>query len=394
VPSKLSIDIQQRRARLGRRQHLATSARADTAAEVARDLAALHSTDPASVFLAVAARTKDPSVAALENALYEDRILVRMLGMRRTMFVVSDELAPVVQAACTRAVAVQLRRRYIQILERTGVATDGAGFMRNVEAATVAALEARREATAQELGQEVPALRTQVRVAQGKSYEGVQSVATWILNQLAADARIVRGRPRGSWISSQYRWSPIDAWFPNGWPALPTPESQASLIRAWLRAFGPGTLEDLKWWTGLTMGEVKRAVTALDVAKVDLGESVGLVLSDDMEPVAAAEPWVALLPGLDPTPMGYVQRDWFLGNHTAALFDRSGNIGPTVWNDGRIVGGWAHRRDGEVAYSLLEDIGGDAERQVEAATHELGRWLGTIRVTPRFRTPLERELSA
>jgi hypothetical protein len=161
-----------------------------------------------------------------------------------------------------------------------------------------------------------------------------------------------------------------------------------------LRAFGPGTLEDLKWWTGLTMGEVKRAVTALDVAKVDLGESVGLVLSDDMEPVAAAEPWVALLPGLDPTPMGYVQRDWFLGNHTAALFDRSGNIGPTVWNDGRIVGGWAHRRDGEVAYSLLEDIGGDAERQVEAATHELGRWLGTIRVTPRFRTPLERELSA
>ena len=266
--------------------------------------------------------------------------------------------------------------------------------MRRVEDAAAQALERRREATAQELGVDVPELKTQVRVAQGKSYEGVQSVATWILNQLAADGRIIRGRPRGSWISSQYRWAPIDAWLPNGMPSLEVADAQATLIREWLRAFGPGTLDDLRWWTGLTMGEVKGAMKRLDVVEVALGESTGLVLADDVEPPDGPEPWVNLLPALDPTPMGYAGREWFLGAHAVALFDRSGNIGPTIWSDGRIVGGWAQRKNGAIAFKLLEDIGRDAERRVEAAAADLERWLGPIRVTPRFRTPLERELSA
>src|SRR5207248_7965990 len=104
--------------------------------------------------------------------------------------------------------------------------------------------------------------------------------------------------------------------------------------------------------------------------------------------------WIALLPGLDPTPMGYVERDWFLGPHAPRIFDRSGNIGPSIWCDGRIVGGWAQRKNGTIAFKLLEDIGAQAEKSVAHAADLLGRWLGSVRVTPRFRTPLERELSA
>ena len=92
--------------------------------------------------------------------------------------------------------------------------------------------------------------------------------------------------------------------------------------------------------------------------------------------------------------MGWSQRAWYVGEHAAALFDRSGNIGPTVWCDGRIVGGWAQRAGGEVVVRLLEDIGtaAAARRRQEAA--RLTAWIGPVRVTPRFRTPLERELIA
>jgi hypothetical protein len=48
------IMVQQRRARLALRHHLAPAARASGPVEVARDLVALHGTDPASVFLAAA----------------------------------------------------------------------------------------------------------------------------------------------------------------------------------------------------------------------------------------------------------------------------------------------------------------------------------------------------
>ena len=74
------------------------------------------------------------------------------------------------------------------------------------------------------------------------------------------------------------------------------------------------------------MGEVKRAVEALDVVEVALGESIGLLLAEDALELPDPGPWVALLPALDVTPMAYVQREWFLGPHASALFDRSGEL--------------------------------------------------------------------
>ena len=56
-------------------------------------------------------------------------------------------------------------------------------------------------------------------------------------------------------------------------------------------------------------------------------------------------------------------RDWYLGPHREALFDTAGNAGPTIWSDGRIVGGWAVLPSGEVVTRLLEDIGSEAARR-------------------------------
>ena len=121
---------------------------------------------------------------------------------------------------------------------------------------------------------------------------------------------------------------------------------------------------------------------------------MGLVLAGDAEPAPEPEPWVALLPGLDPTTMGWQERGWYLGDHRPHVFDRNGNAGPTVWIDGRIVGGWAHRKSGEVVFRLLEDVGAERVALVAATAAELERWLGEIRVVPRFPAPLDKELSA
>ena len=86
-------------------------------------------------------------------------------------------------------------------------------------------------------------------------------------------------------------------------------------------------------------------------------------------------------------------RSWYVGEHASALFDRSGNIGPTAWWDGRIIGGWAHRKDGEIAVRLLEDIGAGASAAIAAEAQRLREWIGPVRITPRFRTPLERALA-
>jgi len=387
-----SIGIEERRVRLGVRHLLAGTATASTPLDAARGVVALHATDPASVFLSVRARTGSVGVEAIEDALYEQRSLIRMLGMRRTMFVVPVELAPVIQAGCTNGIAAMQRRRYTQLLSDAGVG-DGV-WLKEVEDATAQALAARGEATGSQLSADEPRLRTQILMAEGKTYAARQNVTTWVLFLLAADGRIVRGRPTGSWTSSQWRWSPIQAWLPGGMGDLPAEEARVELVRRWLTSYGPATAPDLRWWTGWTAGQVKQALGALQVAEVDLDGATGLLLADDLEPVEQPEPWVALLPALDPAPMGWSQRSWYLGEHAAVLFDRSGNAGPTVWSDGRIIGGWAQRARGEVVFRLLEDVGRQTVAAVEAAADRLSGWTGTVRVVPRFRTPLERELSA
>ncbi|MFN2556863.1 MAG: winged helix DNA-binding domain-containing protein [Nitriliruptorales bacterium] len=386
------IYASERRARLGARHRLAAPAASPV--EAARELVGLHSSDPTSVMLAVRARTNGVFPAAVERALYEDRALARILGMRRTLFVVPVDLVATIHAACTRALAPRERSRLVRLLEEAGIAEDGRAWLAPVEEATLTALRARGEATALELSEQVPELREQIPFGKGKKWEGKVGVSTRLLFLLATEGRIIRTRPLGSWTSTQYRWAPLRSWLGVDVDLLPTAAARTELARRWLQTFGPGTFSDLTWWTGWTVAQTRAALTELQPIEVDLEGATGFVLPHDDRPVDPPGPWAALLPALDPTVMGWVERDWYLGQHRAALFDGNGNAGPSVWWDGRVVGGWAQRRDGEITLRLLEDIGSDAAAAVQAEADRVARWLGVVRFIPRFRTPLEKELSS
>jgi hypothetical protein len=374
----------QRRARLAWRHGLAAPGTGNPTT-VAADLVALHATDAATVHLSVAARLTDPTVTAVEDALYTQRTLLRMLGMRRTMFVVPTTTAPVVQAAATATIAVEQHRLLLKHLQQCGAGdTD---WLTDVQHATIAALHARGgAATAAQLSTDVPRLRTELVFPQGNQY-----ITSRVLLLLAAQGHIVRGRPNGTWTSTQYTWQLLDGWLPGPLPDLDPATARATIARAWLARYGPGTVADLKWWTGWTLTHTRAALASLDTVTVTLDgpAGTGFVLADDVDDVPEPPPWTALLPALDPTMMGWAGRDWYLGPHAPALFDRTGNPGPTIWADGRVVGGWAHL-PGRIAVELLEPADTTA---VRTAADRLADWIGTIQITPRFRTPLERRLT-
>ncbi|TAK00138.1 MAG: winged helix DNA-binding domain-containing protein [Chloroflexota bacterium] len=399
-PTRRKVSVAERRARLARRHHLAPDAVAASALDAATNLVGLHASDPMTVYLAAWARVRDFAAAALETALYDERSLLKVLGMRRTMFVVPVRLAAVINAACAQAMAVGERNRLLTMIEGAGIAGDGERWLAGVEAATVEALDRLGEATAADLAKEVEGLRAQIQFGAGKTWQGQVGVSTRLLFLLAAEGRIIRGRPKGSMLSSLYRWAPMDRWVPGGLPTIPVDEARVELVRRWLATFGPGTTRDIAWWTGWSVAVTKRALAGAGAVEVDLDDgATGWVLADDLEPTPAStarsgsDPWVALLPALDPTIMGWQGRDWYLGEHRERLFDTNGNAGPTIWLDGRVVGGWAQRPDREIVVELLEDVGREVTALVEARAAELRTWLGNLSFTPRFRTPLEQQLS-
>ena len=391
------ISTDERRARLARRHHLTPRAVATSPNEASNDLVGFHGTDPTSVYLAAWARVRGFRTSTLETALYDERSLLKILGMRRTMFVVPIALAGIIQSACTEAIARRERARLVQMIEGAGIAKVGERWLGRVEAETLAALHGLGEATAADLTKEVAGLREQIPFGEGRRWQGTFGVSTRVLFLLSSEGRIIRGRPKGTLVSSLYRWVPMASWVPGGLPEMPKLEAQAELVRRWLAAFGPGTRRDIQWWTGWTVAETRGALAANGAVEVDLDDGgTGFVLPDDVEPASgrSGPSWLAFLPALDATTMGWNERDWYLGSHKGRIFDTNGNAGPTIWLDGRIVGGWAQRRSGEIAYRVLDDVGADATRRIEEKASELREWLGDLRFLPRFRTPVEQELGA
>lgn len=392
----LTISPGQRRLRLLRRHHLARETPAGSVAGAAAGMVVLHATDPATVYVSALVRVPEATLGDVSAALYDDRSVVKLIAMRRTMFVTPTAFAPVVHRAAGLAIAQRLRRQLVQHLSTlpTEPPIDGdvAAWLADVETATEKAVDERGEALATELAKAEPRLRTAILPTTDKKWDVKQNITSRVLTLMGADGRVVRGRPAGTWLSRQHRWASVRGLWPDGLPDVPEADARAELARRWLRAFGPATVADVQWWTGWTLGVTRTVLAGLDTADVDLDGEPGLVLADDTEPEADVAPVATLLPALDPTPMGWQRRDWFLGPHRDALFDRNGNIGPTVWWGGRVVGGWG-MRDGAIRWRLLEDPGAEATAAVEQAAAELEPRLGGASIIPSFRTPLERELA-
>jgi hypothetical protein len=388
------LDVAERRARLVVRHRLAPGVRATDALTAARSVVCLHATDAVTVFLSVQARSRGVAPADVERALYEERTLVRVLGMRRTLWVVPRELVPVVFAAATRAIAARERRRLEAWLRESGVSERPDEWLPEAERAALAAVARLGEALTTEVAAAEPLLARKLRLAAGTKYETTQSAAARVLPLLAMEGQLVRARPRGTWISPQFRWASMESWLGAPLEELDAAAAQAELLRRWLRAFGPATETDVRWSTGWTAREARTALAAVPHEEVDLGDAPGYVLAGDLERTPPPEPAAALLPTLDPSTMGWKERDWYLGPHGPALFDRNGNAGPTVWWDGRVVGGWSQRRDGEIVVGLLEDVGRDTHAAIDAEAERLRAWLGETRFSPGFLPPYQRSLSA
>ncbi len=383
------MDLQERRSRVVRRHRLDGSA--GSVAEAASAVLALHATDPATVYLSALVRAPSLTLADVEREMYDESAVVRIMGMRRTLFAVPPVSVPVVQAAAAAGVARTMRRTLVKQL--TTLPTDPPlpddpvdveAWIDETIARTSAAARRLGQASGAQLGAAEPRLRTAILPTSEKSYDVRRTITSSVLTLMATEGRLVRGRPLGSWTSRQHTWETLVP----GDEAWDEAEARVELVRRYLAAFGPATETDVVWWTGWAKGVTRAALTRLDL--VETGS--GWLLADDVAPVPPADPVATLLPALDPTPMGWKQREWFLPEDSSTLYDTFGNVGPTVWWDGEVVGGWAVRTDGAVATELLTDRGGACAEAVDAAAAALEPRLEGATVTPSFPTPLEKRL--
>jgi hypothetical protein len=365
------------------KQRLAPETRGDDVVQVVEDICALHATSALTPYLSLWSRVKWSSRQQLDTELYENRRLVRVLCMRRTLHIVLSENLPVFFQATKKQVQGQFLSEARGLLMQAGLCKEGeeAGALDRLHQRIVEILADQGPSTVSEISELVPELKIKVEYDVDKPYAGEYSLGSRIVPGMCILGLLVRTKPRGSWRSNLHEYTPLAVWLPDvDLESLTPDEAQARLVRSYLAAFGPATLEDIAWWSGFSKGETRKALSVLDDEIVEAEiEGLGggyLMLTTDrqqlQETQLGPEPTVNLLPSLDPYIMGYRDRRRFLApEHYEKVFDRAGNAIATVWVNGQVVGAW---QELEAAIELLlwQDVESEA---LMTEAQRLGRFL-------------------
>ncbi|MFS3127900.1 winged helix DNA-binding domain-containing protein [Nocardioides sp. Bht2] len=382
------IDDQERRARLALRHALTPSGRAASVEEATRAVAVLHATDSSTIYLALWARVTGLKPADVDHALYEERSVVRQMAMRRTIFGVPRELLPAAVGSAGQRIAEQQRRAIARDVEKAQISADGIAWVAAAEAAVARRLADGGAFTTRQLRDELPELDGTIDYAPHKSYGGAQPLAPRIFTAMSAAGVIVRARQTHHWRLNKPTWQAMESWLGEPLEPLDSAAGYAELVAAWLRRFGPGTEEDLVWWLGSTKAAARRALADVEAVEVTLdGGARGWVLPDDLDTSDEVEPWVALLPSLDPTTMGWKGRDFYLAGRQPRYFDSVGNGGATAWVDGRVVGTWIQDADGVVSVHLDDPVESWAQRALQAEAERLTAWCEGVRISSIWVSP-------
>jgi len=140
-------------------------------------------------------------------------------------------------------------------------------------------------------------------------------------------------------------------------------EALGELATRYFQSHGPATVRDFVWWSGLTVGDARRA---LEIARGQSATHDGLTYwtVGPRRPIASAAPSVHLLPAYDEYLVAY--RDKLAVPRDSAFF---GLLPPAILSNGRIVGTW---KAAAGAPTVMTDL---ARRLSSAERQRLGREL-------------------
>jgi Winged helix DNA-binding domain len=380
----------ERRARLARRHALAPQHRVADAQTAAKAMVVLHATEPATPYLSLFARVDTFTRAHLEEALFESKKLVRQLAMRHTLFVFPRHLLPAALSGPSARIARQDHGKLVKDLERSQVTDDGAIWLAAARQAVLGRLAGGTELSAVELREDLAELAGQVSWYEHKPYGNVQHIAPRVLAWMGATGDLVRGHNGGHWRVNRNLWTRMDEWLNEPIARVDAREGYAQLVERYLRTFGPVTETDLVWWFGAAKGAMRQALADLKAVKVRLErDQTGWVLPGDVDPEPPVGPWAALLPALDPTALGWKERDFYLApEFYSAIFDWSGNCGTTAWWNGQIVGAYVQQDAGQVELILSRDPGPTGRVALQKEAERLNKWLDGEKVSAAYKSPL------
>ena len=290
-------------------------------AEVVRWLGAIQAQEYQQALWAIGVRTQGVTLADVEQALAEGRI-VRTWPMRGTLhFVPAEDARWMLMLTASRAVA-RHRGRLAQLELDDETLACAADVFR-------AALAGGRRLSR-------PAM-LQVLEGAGIRTEGQRGYH--ILWYLSHTGVLCPGPLDGR----TQTFVLLDEWVPQS-RDLSREEALATLAGRYFASHGPATVHDFAWWSGLTVADARAGLAAVqaDLTPIEVDGTTYWVAADTPREVADEPVGIVLLPGFDEYLLGYKDRSAVLPKEhvDGVVPGQNGMFLPMVVVDGQVVGTW------------------------------------------------------
>ncbi|NVM36542.1 MAG: winged helix DNA-binding domain-containing protein [Candidatus Lokiarchaeota archaeon] len=309
-----------------KKQHLLEDNKTDDIVKITEDLCGLHSTELTTSYLSLFARTNNFLKSNLEKELYLNKTLARIRGMRKTLFIESVNLIPIVYAATSNIIESSFEKymefHKIPMNEYHEISQNITNILKGRE---LSASEIRKELNSKS---NIPAI--------------IQVMCNYGL--------LIRGKPIKDWKDRRNKYTLFKNYFPElELTKLNEKDAIQLLIEKYIKSYGPVSENDISWWTGLTKTKIRDALKSTNhrFEKVKISElnNTLLMFKEDIDQLndypISGKRTLNLLPRLDPYPMGYKDRDRYIDEKNySKVFDRSGNIASTIFLDGVAIGVW------------------------------------------------------
>jgi Winged helix DNA-binding domain len=321
--------------------------------EVVRWLGAIQAQDYLQSLWAIGLRLKSATVADIEQAIFDGKI-VRTWPMRGTLhFVPPEDAKWMLKLSASRMLAKDGRRlKQLRLDEET---------MERCKELFYDALKGNKRLSRPDM--------MKLLEEAGISTENQRGYhILWYVSQTGLICL-------GPMQDKQQTFVLLDEWAPNS-RELSREESLAELARRYFASHGPATAHDFAWWAGLTVTEARSGLEAampgLTSERID-GKDCWMT-RDAPGHLAYDISSVRLLPSFDEYLIGYKDRSAVLAVEDApkVVPGKNGVFLPTIVVGGRVVGTWKRKLKKntiDITLSPFTHLGDSDERAIEAAEY-------------------------
>ena len=357
------FDIDQINRLILNKHHLTNNTKIDDILKITEDLCGLHGTGTIEPYLSLFVRMNNFKKEDLDIELYEKKTLGKIRGMRKTLFIETEELIPIVHNVI-KYMTVRRDNKYLEIRE---ISRKEYRDLAN----QILALLDKKEMSTTELKETL------------NSPKDIVAVISVMLDEML----ILRGKPLKSWRDRRLYYAPFLKYFPNiKFEDYSESESTKLLIEKYVKRYGPVTEKDIVWWLGITKKKIQNALDTLqsefEHIKINQIEHDYIIHKQDLEKIRSKDKYnqtaINILPGLDPYIMGYKDRERYVDyNYYEYVFDRSGNGTTTILVDGKVVGVWdiIEKPEPQIKLYLIREIEKSIMKKIEEEAKKIGKFI-------------------